>query len=126
MSLKNSFINKFIQEVLTMSNKTLETILLNAIDDEIQNNEYDGLLSLQNAQSFNYVDKFDWLHKRFNLESNYGQYMSLTEWFQGLAVSVPYWDNEIEELGLNSSTYWDDLATTLLNLISYKPVEICN
>lgn len=109
-----------------MSNKTLETILLNAIDDEIQNNEYDGFLSLQNAQSFNYLDKFDWLHKRFNLESNYGQYMSLTEWFQGLAVNVPYWDNEIEELGLNSSTYWDDLATTLLNLISYTPVEICN
>ena len=44
------------------SNKTLETILLNAIDDEILNNEYDGLLSLQNAQSFNYVEKFEWLH----------------------------------------------------------------
>ena len=106
--------------------KTLETILLNAIDNEIQNNEYDGLLSLHNAQSFNYIDKFDWLHKRFNLESNYGHYMSLTEWFQGLAVNVPYWDNEIEELGLNSSTYWDDLATTLISLISYKPVEIIN
>ena len=33
--------------------KTIETLLLNAIDNEIQNNEYDGLLSLQNAQSFN-------------------------------------------------------------------------
>ena len=109
-----------------MSNKTLETILLNAIDDEILNNEYDGLLSLQNAQSFNYVEKFEWLHKRFNLESRYGQDMTLTEWFQGLAVNVPYWDSDIEALGLDSFTYWDDLATTLINLISYKPVEICN
>ena len=109
-----------------MSNKTLETILLNAIDDEILNNEYDGLLSLQNAQSFNYVEKFEWLHKRFNLESNYGQYMTLQEWFQGLAVDVPFWNSDIEALGLDSSTYWDDLATTLINLISYKPVEICN
>ena len=35
--------------------KTIETVLLNAIDNEIQNNDYDGLLSLQNAQSFNTV-----------------------------------------------------------------------
>ena len=106
--------------------KTIETVLLNAIDNEIQNNDYDGLLSLQNAQSFNYVEKFEWLHTRFNLESNYGQYMSLTEWFQGLAVDVPFWNSDIEALGLDSSTYWDDLATTLISLISYKPVEICN
>ena len=106
--------------------KTIETLLLNAIDNEILNNEYDGLLSLQNAQSFNYVDKFDWLHKRYNFESNYGQDMSLSEWFMGLAVDGPFWNDDIENLGLDSSTYWDDLATTLINLISYKPVEICN
>lgn len=106
--------------------KTLETILLNAIDNEIQNNDYEGLLSLQNAQSFNYVDKFEWLHKRYLTESGYGRYMSLTEWFQGLAVDIPYWNSDIENLGLDSSTYWDDLASTLINLISYKPVEICN
>jgi len=106
--------------------KTIETLLLNAIDDEILNNEYDGLLSLQNAQSFNYVDKFNWLHNRYNFESNYGQDMSLTEWFQGLAVDIPFWNDDIENLGLDSSTYWDDLATTLINLISYKPVEIVN
>ena len=69
--------------------KSIETIQLNPIDNEIQNNEYDGLLSLQNAQSFNYVDKFDWLHKRYLTESGYGRYMSLTEWFQGLAVDIP-------------------------------------
>lgn len=106
--------------------KTIETILLNAIDNEIQSKEYDGLLSLQNAQSFNYVEKFEWLHKRYNFESNYGQDMSLTEWFQGLAIDIPFWNSDIENLGLDSSTYWDDLATTLINLISYKPVEIVN
>lgn len=106
--------------------KTIETLLLNAIDNEIQNNDYDGLLSLQNAQSFNYVDKFEWLHKRYNFESNYGQDMSLVEWFQGLAIDIPFWNSDIENLGLDSATYWDDLATTLINLISYKPVEIIN
>tara|TARA_R100000988_G_C4005164_1_gene172022 strand:+ start:2873 stop:3220 length:348 start_codon:yes stop_codon:yes gene_type:complete len=115
-----------MSNLVITSNKTLETLLLNAIDDEIQNNEYDGLLSLQNAQSFNYVDKFDWLHTRYLTESGYGRYMSLTEWFQGLAVDIPFWNDDIENLGLDSSTYWDDLATTLINLISYKPVEIVN
>ncbi len=106
--------------------KTIETLLLNAIDNEIQDKEYDGLLSLQNAQSFNYIDKFDWLHTRFNLESRYGQDMTLQEWFMGLAIDIPFWNSDIEALGLDSSTYWDDLATTLINLISYKPVEIIN
>ena len=98
--------------------KTIETLLLNAIDNEIQNNDYDGLLSLQNAQSFNYVEKFEWLHKRYNFESRYGQYMSLTEWFQGLAVDVPFWNSDIEALGLDSETYWDDLVKTLIKVIT--------
>ena len=40
--------------------KTIETLLLNCIDSEIQDNEFSGLLKIQDYKSFDYVDKFEW------------------------------------------------------------------
>ena len=37
------------------------------------------------------------------------------DWFKGLPMAIPYWNSDIEELGLNSETYWSDLATVFLN-----------
>ena len=34
-----------------------------------------------------------------------------------ITKSSTLWNDDIEKLGLNSGTYWDDLATTLLNVI---------
>ena len=110
-----SFINKFILEVLTMS-KTIETLLLNCIDSEIQENDFSGILKIQDYKSFDYVDKFEWLYKKYVIES--GENYSIKEWFQGLPVqNLPHWNDDIEKLGLNSNTYWDDLVETLLNVI---------
>ena len=96
--------------------KTIETLLLNCIDSEIQDNEFSGLLKIQDYKSFDYVDKFEWLYNKYVIES--GQNYSIKEWFQGLPIqNLPHWSDDIEKLGLNSGTYWDDLATTLLNVI---------
>lgn len=97
--------------------KTIETLLLNCIDSEIQENDFSGILKIQDYKSFDYVDKFEWLYNKYIIES--GQNYSIKEWFQGLALNnLPMWDSEIEELGLNSDTYWDDLAKTLIKVIS--------
>jgi len=98
--------------------KTIETLLLNCIDSEIQDNEFSGLLKIQDYKSFNYVDKFEWLYMKYCIETKNGSDYSIKEWFQGLPVqNLPHWNDDIEKLGLNSGTYWDDLATTLLNVI---------
>ena len=98
--------------------KTIETLLLNCIDSEIQDNEFSGLLKIQDYKSFDYVDKFEWLYNKYCRETNNGSDYSIKEWFQGLPVqNLPFWNDDIEKLGLNSGTYWDDLATTLLNVI---------
>ena len=39
--------------------KTIETLLLNCIDSESQDNEFSGLLKIQDYKSFDYVDKFE-------------------------------------------------------------------
>ena len=111
---KKLFHKQIHLEVLTM--KTIETLLLNCIDSEIQNNEFSGLLKIQDYKSFDYVDKFEWLYKKYVIESK--ENYSIKEWFQGLPLqNLPHWNDDVEKLGLNSGTYWDDLATTLLNVI---------
>jgi len=111
---KKLFHKQIHLEVLTM--KTIETLLLNCIDSEIQENDFSGILKIQDYKSFDYVDKFEWLYNKYIIES--GQNYSIKEWFQGLPVqNLPHWNDDIEELGLNSGTYWDDLANTLLTVI---------
>ena len=98
--------------------KTIETLLLNCIDSEIQENDFSGILKIQDYKSFDYVDKFEWLYMKYCIETKNGSDYSISEWFRGLPVqNLPYWNDDIEKLGLNSGTYWDDLATTLLNVI---------
>ena len=49
----------------------------------------------------------------------YGIYKASTSWFQGLpsACSVPFWNDEIESLGLNPETYWDELGEVFADMI---------
>ena len=96
--------------------KTIETLLLNCIDSEIQDNEFSGLLKIQDYKSFDYVDKFEWLYNKYLVES--AGCDTVSDWFRGLPLqNLPHWNDDVEKLGLNSGTYWDDLATTLLNVI---------
>ena len=49
--------------------KTIETLLLNCIDSEIQENDFSGILKIQDYKSFDYVDKFEWLYNKYIIES---------------------------------------------------------
>tara|TARA_R110000822_G_scaffold72023_1_gene173484 strand:- start:368 stop:664 length:297 start_codon:yes stop_codon:yes gene_type:complete len=37
-------------------------------------------------------------------------------WLQGLALDTPYMYHDIEALGLDNATYWEDLANTIITL----------
>jgi|TARA_R100000329_G_scaffold13100_1_gene14035 hypothetical protein len=59
--------------------------------------------------------------KRFHSEyswqiSNQGRLKACEEWLSGIALQVPIWNDEIEEMGLNSETYFRDLAKAFLSL----------
>ena len=45
-----------------------------------------------------------------------GSLTACIDWFQGLALEVPYMNYEIEQLGFDSETYWEDIAETFLIL----------
>ena len=69
--------------------------------------------------------------KRFHSEyswhiSKQGRLKACEEWLAGLALNVPYWNNEIEEMGLNSETYFRDLAKAFLSLTynQWLPFEV--
>ncbi len=45
-----------------------------------------------------------------------GLFTACVEWFQGLALAVPYMNYEIEQLGFDSETYWEDIAKAFLGM----------
>ena len=59
--------------------------------------------------------------KRFHSEyswqmSKQGRLKACEEWLSGIALQVPIWNDEIEEMGLNPETYFRDLAKAFLTL----------
>lgn len=97
--------------------KTLETILLNSIDDTIIDCDFSNE-ALKDTKQLNYVQKFEWAYKKYLIESFNGTTYSLKEWFEGLALhNLPVYYSEIEELGQNPETFYDDLVETLLRVI---------
>tara|TARA_Y100001963_G_C6592982_1_gene358843 strand:+ start:235 stop:537 length:303 start_codon:yes stop_codon:yes gene_type:complete len=90
-----------------MNNK-LKAIILDAIKQE---DEYKT--GWTNTEAFNYA----W--DRFTKEKGWeiarkGIAAAAIDWFQGLALHVPFWDDDIEERGFDPETYWQQLATTFL------------
>ena len=97
-----------------MKNKTsikpLQDILLEAINEALQETYCD---ELDNTDCEKWSDsfKFQWAYKKYMIEV--GEYDSLKSWLQGLALPVPFYNDEIEELGYDSNTYWGSLAGCL-------------
>ena len=59
--------------------------------------------------------------KRFHSEYNWniynhGRLKACEEWLAGIALQVPIWNDEIEEMGLNPETYFRDLANAFLSV----------
>ena len=55
----------------------------------------------------------------WNIEKQ-GLLSACVDWFQGLALAVPYMNYEIEQLGFDPDTYWQDIAETFLRVTSSR------
>jgi len=99
---------------------TLKTILLDAINSDLESSDYSNNAILDNTDSKNWTDseKFEWCFDRYMVEV--GGYESLEYWFSGLALSsIPFTYYEIEKLGFNSETFFQDLSDELQIITGY-------
>ena len=91
--------------------KPLKQIILEAIQDK---DEYNP--SWTEVQCFRFAYGAFLRAKKKEIEQ-VGLFKALVNWFQGMGLNVPCWDNYIEELGHNPDTYWQELAVVLLRAV---------
>lgn len=105
---------------------TLKSILLDAINSDLEN-DYSNNAILDNTDSKNWSDsdKFEWCFDRYMIEV--GGYESLEYWFSGLALSaIPFTYYEIEKLGYNGETFFQDLSDELQRITGYSDRKAYN
>ena len=91
------------------------TLLVKAVDKAIKENDYSGELDLSNAKDWSRKDKLNWVRKKFIQEMDQTLTVpNVVFWLQGLALDIPYWDDDIKELGFDSDTYWEDVAGVIV------------
>ena len=95
----------------------LKKILLDAITDDLESNDYDFFYLEQRTlneaiKNFSDKEKFKFAYNRYKTEV--GSFESVENWLLGLALPVPYWNDDITDQGLNSKTYWNDLSRVLI------------
>lgn len=98
---------------------TLKRIIIDAIQTE------DAAPFTNDREALQYAaDRFhgemSWQWK----ERGHTKEAAAKDWFQGLALAVPYMDGEIEELGFNPFTYWGCLARTFLFVLRKEGIAI--
>ena len=106
--------------------KTLKSILLDSINQDLESSDYSNNAILDNTDSKNWSDsdKFEWCFDRYMIEV--GSYESLEYWFSGLALSgIPFTYYEIGKLGFNTETFFQDLSDELLRIIGYSDYRGC-
>ena len=106
----------------------LRTILISAINDDLITNDYSDFISREYADNLFHTNPNHWSEKD-KLAFAYRRYQreigdhrekqdsvvdSVVYWLQGLALPITHWNDDIEELGLNSETYWHDLARVFI------------
>ena len=99
---------------------TLKTILLDAINSDLESSDYSNNAILDNTDSKNWSDsdKFEWCFDRYMVEV--GGYESLEYWFSGLALSsIPFTYYEIEKLGFQSDNFFQQLSDELQRITGY-------
>jgi len=106
---------------------TLKSILLDAINQDLESNDYSNNAILDNTDSKNWSDsdKFEWCFDRYMIEV--GGYESLEYWFSGLALSgIPFTYHEIGKLGFNTETFFQDLSDELQRITGYSDRKAYN
>ena len=100
---------------------TLKSILLEAINSDLESGDYSNNAILDNStyQTWSDMDKFQWAFDRYMVEV--GGYESLEYWFSGLALSaIPFTYYEIEKLGFNGETFFQELSDELQRITGYS------
>ena len=97
-----------MEELLT-EKEPLKKIILDAIRLEDEFNTHWSEKETFSYALNNFIASKDWEIKR------YGILEACTNYFQGLGLSVPYMNYDIEQLGYDPETYWSDLAKCFLN-----------
>ncbi len=100
---------------------TLKSILLDAINQDLESSDYSNNAILDNTdyKTWSDSDKFEWCFDRYMIEV--GGYESLEYWFSGLALSgIPFTYYEIGKLGFNTETFFQDLSEELQRITGYS------
>ena len=100
---------------------SLKTILLDAINNDLESSDYSNNAILDNTdyKTWSDSDKFEWCFDRYMIEV--GSYESLAYWFMGMALStIPISYYEIEKLGYNTETFFQDLSDELQRITGYS------
>ena len=100
---------------------TLKSILLDAINQDLESSDYSNNAILDNTdyKIWSDSDKFEWCFDRYMIEV--GGYESLEYWFSGLALSgIPFTYYEIGKLGFNTETFFQDLSDELQRITGYS------
>ena len=94
----------------------LKNILLDAITDDLANtiNGATRLTPLAKEMGFDLSDKEKFKYAYNSYKAEVGDFESVEYWLLGLALPVPYWNDDITDQGLNSETYWNDLSRVLI------------
>ena len=95
----------------------LKELILSAIKQE---DEYQK--EWTEAEAISYAHKRFLQEKRWEIERT-SMLEAAVDWFQGIALHIPIWDSDIEELGFDPEKYWIQLAHTFLIIQSVPSVK---
>lgn len=93
----------------TIYNRKLEAIILKSINQEDAGpfaTDWEAITYASNR----FCQEMHWKLKQ--------RHRACADWFQGMALNVPYTYYDIERLGFDSDTYWNDIASAFLRLES--------
>ena len=87
----------------------LKTIILDAIKKE---DDYDP--NWTEIQSFRWLLDYA-LRSKSDIYKHHGAIAALEDFFIGIGIHIPIWTEEIKSLGYDETTYWENLALTVLS-----------
>ena len=108
---------------------SLTTIVLDAIEFELDDSEYCNGLDNSGWYNRNDKEKFQWCYNvwfssaRPNTTS---MRTTLDEWLAGLPIALPYMNDNIREMGHDPDIFFLDCACEIINQAGWEHVEFKN
>ena len=108
---------------------SLKTIVLDAIEFELDDSEYCNGLDNSGWYNWNDKEKFQWCYNvwfssaRPNTTS---MRTTLDEWLAGLPIALPYMNDNIRDMGHDPYTFFLDCACEIINQAGWEHIEFKN